>query len=227
MSTKAVEALDLQFGTTQELQIAGRAGRTAILLAHGLPGGPVQLTEPAGNAQPLSTGQAGRSATQTQFATSLQRLPRRSRKRQAGLAGVIQPVAPFIALQGHAPDSLATIASCLGKGRRQIDRQPLEVGTDAQLTVSAIQVQAQGIGQFATQRQGLGHAQPARQDLQGHPPASLDSCTRLAPRARRNRSAAQRMAKRLGADVRGTQTRGCIETKGALDLAQFQWRLTQ
>ena len=226
LRTEAAETIDAQIGTGKQLAILPVTGQRLVGLQRRLPGAPVECGETPADPHPRRARQARRIAAQTQLAATIAELPRRRGQRQAGQAAMVQPVAPLRALQGHAPAGAALIRGSLGEGGRQVHRQPLEAGVDAQLAVAAIEDQAQLIGQLATEWQWLRHTKPAAQAIQRHPAVDLDAGPRVATRALRQGTPTHRMPEHLGADIRRAEATGAVEAEGTGELAQLQFRGT-
>ncbi|MNI50739.1 hypothetical protein D3C73_1054260 [compost metagenome] len=151
-----------------------------ILVHQVLPRADIQLRQRATNPQALCVGQHGIAIAEEQLATAVGKVAGRSGKREVRQFTVVHPVAPLLALQGHAERGVAPGIRRQAKGRRQIDGHTPEIGIDQQLAIGAIEGQLQLIGDHAAHRQRLGDTQPVGEFLHFDLPGSGDPGVELA-----------------------------------------------
>ncbi|MCY1293221.1 hypothetical protein D9M70_424750 [compost metagenome] len=220
---EALEAADFHVSTAQQSGLLGALARH-IALGQLHPGRDIQFVDAATHPQPLGTRQAGGVTAQYQVASRLVQLAHGGGQRQADKLGVVQPVASFVAVQGHAPAGVAGLPGRLAEWRRQVDRQAVEVGVDAQLTVLAVQAQVQAVGQRTRGRQRLADAEPGGEVLQGDAAVGQDARASLAVAPLGLGPGAHFAAEGLAADVPGTKTRGGVVAEGTLEPGEGQLR---
>ncbi|MNF55438.1 hypothetical protein D3C84_368970 [compost metagenome] len=220
---ETLELANLQVGATQQASLFGTfPGHVLFDQLH--PGCGIQFVDAAAHAQALGARQRRRATSKHQFATAFVQLAHGRRQGQAGEPGIVQPVAPLVAVQGHTPAGVASICLRLAKWCRQVDRQTLEAGVDAQLAVLALQGQVQVVGQHARGRQGLADAEPGREVLQGDATIGENARTSLAVAALGPGLDAHFAAEGLAADVLGAEASGGVVAESTLEPGKGQLR---
>ncbi|MNQ52021.1 hypothetical protein D3C85_660230 [compost metagenome] len=220
---ETLELANLQVGATQQASLFGTfPGHVLFDQLH--PGCGIQFVDAAAHAQALGARQRRRATSKHQFATAFVQLAHGRRQGQAGEPGIVQPVAPLVAVQGHAPAGVAGIGLRLAEWRRQVDRQPFEAGVDAQLAVLALQGQVQVVGQHARSRQGLADAEPGREVLQGDATIGENARTSLAVAALGPGLGAHFAAEGLAADVLRAEASGGVVAESTLEPGKGQLR---
>ncbi|MCY1437805.1 hypothetical protein D9M71_539800 [compost metagenome] len=121
---ESAELADLDVQSTEQLLGITAWVLPGILVHQVLPRADIQLRQRATNAQALCVGQHGIAIAEEQLATAVGKIAGRCSKREVRQFTVVHPVAPLLALQGHAERGVAPGIRRQAKGRRMPGATP-------------------------------------------------------------------------------------------------------